>query len=145
MCPAAALLLLARSVKYQAICGGWLALSIAHSLVLRFSVRIWQPDSGNQSDQQALVAFFFTMNASAAQYSPQYLAEDNGPSIIVTASLMIFFCTTFVGLRYYARYLTSTKCGAEDLIIPFALLAEVGLCIVGIRKYRAVARCKFVR
>ncbi|KAF2443967.1 hypothetical protein P171DRAFT_361043, partial [Karstenula rhodostoma CBS 690.94] len=63
--------------------------------------------------------------------SPQYLAQDNCPTIIATASLMIVVCTVFVGLRYYARYLTSTKFGAED-VIPFALLAEVGLCIVGI-------------
>ncbi|KAL5371436.1 hypothetical protein PMIN06_012881 [Paraphaeosphaeria minitans] len=72
------------------------------------------------------------MNTSAYQYSPQYLAEDRGPTIIATASLMIIFCTVFVGLRYYARYLTLTKFGAEDVIIPFALLAEVGLCTVGI-------------
>ncbi|KAL5380745.1 hypothetical protein DPSP01_007546 [Paraphaeosphaeria sporulosa] len=72
------------------------------------------------------------MSAPAAQYSPQYLNEDHGPTIIATASLMIILCTVFVGLRYYARYLTSTQFGAEDVIIPFALLAEVGLCVVGI-------------
>jgi len=72
------------------------------------------------------------MNAPVALYSPQYLAEDNGPTIIATASLMIIFSTVFVGLRYYARYLTTTKFGAEDIIIPFAWLAEIGLCIVGI-------------
>ncbi|KAF1973490.1 hypothetical protein BU23DRAFT_417780, partial [Bimuria novae-zelandiae CBS 107.79] len=64
--------------------------------------------------------------------SPEYLAEDIGPTIVATASLMIIFCILFVGLRYYARYLTSTAFGAEDIIIPFAWLAEVGLCIVGI-------------
>jgi hypothetical protein len=73
------------------------------------------------------------MNPPVTQYSLEYLAEDNGPTIIATASLMIIFCTGFVGLRYYARYLTSTRFGAEDIIIPFALLAEVGLCVVGIR------------
>ncbi|OAG02579.1 uncharacterized protein CC84DRAFT_1207476 [Paraphaeosphaeria sporulosa] len=72
------------------------------------------------------------MSAPAAQYSPQYLNEGHGPTIIATASLMIILCTVFVGLRYYARYLTSTHSGAEDVIIPFALLAEVGLCVVGI-------------
>ncbi|KAJ4300698.1 hypothetical protein N0V90_002786 [Kalmusia sp. IMI 367209] len=72
------------------------------------------------------------MNAPVIAYSPGYLAEDIGPTISATAALMIIFCTVFVALRYYARYLTSTKFGAEDVIIPFAWLAEMGLCIVGI-------------
>ncbi|KAF2466687.1 uncharacterized protein BDR25DRAFT_163487, partial [Lindgomyces ingoldianus] len=64
--------------------------------------------------------------------SPQYLAEDIGPTIIATASLMVIFSTLFVGLRYYARHLTQTKFGVEDVIIPFAYIAELGLCITGI-------------
>ncbi|KAF2252600.1 hypothetical protein BU26DRAFT_394231, partial [Trematosphaeria pertusa] len=67
-----------------------------------------------------------------AQDSPEFLAEDVGPTIIATASLMMIFCTLFVGLRYWARYLTQTRFGAEDVIIPFAWLAEMGLCVVGI-------------
>ncbi|KAF2177422.1 hypothetical protein K469DRAFT_603375 [Zopfia rhizophila CBS 207.26] len=72
------------------------------------------------------------MSAPAAYYSPEYLAEDIGPSILATSSLFIIFSTVFVALRYYARYLTQTKFGIEDVIIPFAWLAEVGICIVGI-------------
>ncbi|CAO2656176.1 Nn.00g049790.m01.CDS01 [Neocucurbitaria sp. VM-36] len=64
--------------------------------------------------------------------SPGFLAEDNGPSVIATASLMVILCTLFVGMRYYARYLTSTSFNIEDVIIPFAWLAEIGLCVVGI-------------
>lgn len=48
---------------------------------------------------------------------------------------MIIFCTVFVILRYYARYLTSTSFNIEDVIIPFAWLAEIGLCIVGIGEF----------
>jgi hypothetical protein len=137
-------LLLGQSARSQAISGGWPALAISYALVLRSSVRLWQPGSGSQSDLQALVAFYFKMSPSVTQYSPEYLAEDNGPTIIATASLMIILCTVFVGLRYYARYLTSTKFGAEDIIIPFALLAELGLCVVGIRTYEPIARIKSI-
>ncbi|KAF2260983.1 hypothetical protein CC78DRAFT_417648, partial [Lojkania enalia] len=61
-----------------------------------------------------------------------YLAEDIGPTIIATASIFILLSTLFVGLRYYARRLTQTRLGAEDVIIPFAWLSEIGLCITGI-------------
>lgn len=82
---------------------------------------------------QALVALLQQVMADMSIVtSPAFLAEDNGPSVIATASLMIIFCTLFVGMRYYARYLTSTSFNIEDVIIPFAWLAEVGLCVVGI-------------
>ncbi|KAF1843772.1 uncharacterized protein K460DRAFT_378830 [Cucurbitaria berberidis CBS 394.84] len=64
--------------------------------------------------------------------SPAFLAEDRGPTVTATASLMIIFCTLFVGMRYYARYLANTSFKAEDVIIPFAWLAEIGICIVSI-------------
>ncbi|KAF1980436.1 hypothetical protein BU23DRAFT_445056 [Bimuria novae-zelandiae CBS 107.79] len=69
---------------------------------------------------------------SGTTVTPEYLAEDIGPSIIATASLTIAFTTVFVALRYYARHLSQTRFGVEDVIIPFAWLAEVGLCIIGI-------------
>jgi hypothetical protein len=65
---------------------------------------------------------------------PSFLAEDRGPSLLATASLMIILCTVFVGLRYYARYLTSTSFSIQDVLIPFALIAEIGLCVTGISK-----------
>jgi len=64
--------------------------------------------------------------------TPEFLAEDLGPTILATASLMMIACTVFVGLRYWARYLTQTSFGAEDVMIPLAWIAEMGLCIVGI-------------
>lgn len=65
---------------------------------------------------------------------PTFLAEDRGPSILATASVMIILSTVFVGLRYYARYLSSTSFSVGDAIIPFAWLAEVGVCITSISK-----------
>ncbi|KAF2121791.1 hypothetical protein BDV96DRAFT_681862 [Lophiotrema nucula] len=76
--------------------------------------------------------FLFKMSAPTSTPSPAYLSEDIGPTILATASLMIIFATLFVILRYYARYLTQTKFGAEDIIIPFAWIAEIGICITGI-------------
>jgi hypothetical protein len=61
-----------------------------------------------------------------------FLAEDRGRSIIVTASVMIGLCTLFVGLRYYARYLMNTPFGVQDVIVPFAWLAQVGVCSTAI-------------
>lgn len=75
------------------------------------------------------------MSTSTPTPSPEYLAEDMGPALIGTASLFICFSTLFVVLRYYARYLTHTKFSVEDVIIPFAWLAEIGLCITAIGKY----------
>lgn len=66
--------------------------------------------------------------------TPAFLKEDKSPTIIATASMMIVLSTLFVALRYYARFLTSTSFGAQDFIVPFAWLAEVGLCVNGISK-----------
>lgn len=68
-------------------------------------------------------------------HTPEYLAQDVGPTLVATASIFIFLSTLFVGLRYYARYLTRTRFGAEDVIVPFAWLAEVGLCVTAIGQY----------
>lgn len=64
--------------------------------------------------------------------SPEYLAQDIGPMLVATSSIFIFLSTVFVALRYYARYLTQTRFGAEDVIMPFAWLAQIGLCVTGI-------------
>lgn len=63
-----------------------------------------------------------------------FLAEDRSTSLIATASVMILLSTLFVGLRFYARYLTSTSFSIQDVIVPFAWLAEIGLCVNGICK-----------
>ncbi|KAF2707388.1 hypothetical protein K504DRAFT_504558 [Pleomassaria siparia CBS 279.74] len=70
--------------------------------------------------------------STTQQHSPEWLAHDLGPTVIATASLTIICSTLFVGLRYYARYLAQTKLSIEDVLIPFAWLAEIGLCITGI-------------
>jgi hypothetical protein len=66
--------------------------------------------------------------------TPEYLAEEVGTQLIATASLFIIFSTIFVVLRYYARYLTHTKLGLEDIITPFAWISQIGLCITAICK-----------
>jgi hypothetical protein len=63
-----------------------------------------------------------------------FLAEDKGASILATASFMIVFSTVFVVLRYYARFLSGTSFGVGDILIPFAWLAEMVLCINAISK-----------
>jgi len=65
---------------------------------------------------------------------PAFLAEDRGPSVLATAWVMIILSTIFVGLRYYARYISSTSFSVQDAIIPFAWLAQVGVCITAISK-----------
>ncbi|KAF2641292.1 hypothetical protein P280DRAFT_398855 [Massarina eburnea CBS 473.64] len=68
---------------------------------------------------------------------PAYLNEDIGPTIIATASLIILSCTVFMCLRYWARYLTSTPFGVEDILIPIAWFATVNLCVVGLVMVKA--------
>jgi hypothetical protein len=65
---------------------------------------------------------------------PVFLAETRGPSIIATASFTTILITVFVGLRYYARYLTSSPFNNQDVVVPFAWLAEFGLCVTSIGK-----------
>jgi hypothetical protein len=64
-----------------------------------------------------------------------FLAEDRGRSIIVTASVMIALCTLFVGLRFYARYLMSTPLGVQDIVAPFAWLAQMGVSATAISEF----------
>lgn len=91
--------------------------------------------------QLALVVFpklrFFSLflRAQRVMDVQAFLDEDRGPSLLATASVMMILSTIFVGLRFYARYLTSTSFNIQDVIIPFAWLAEIGLCINGISNY----------
>lgn len=86
--------------------------------------------------QHVSASLFHTISMSdlSVTPSPDFLAESIGLQITATASIMIILCTIFVGMRYYARYLTSTPFTVEDVILPFAWLAEVGLYVVGISK-----------
>lgn len=72
------------------------------------------------------------MSNTTVTYSPEYLAEDAGPSLIATSALFIILSTIFTVLRFYARHLTQAQFGLEDVIMPFAWLAEIGLCIINI-------------
>ncbi|KAF2179123.1 hypothetical protein K469DRAFT_674827 [Zopfia rhizophila CBS 207.26] len=65
-------------------------------------------------------------------HSPEYLAEDSGPTLVAIGALFICLDTIFVALRFYARRLNKSPIGLDDLVIPFAWLVNVGLCILGI-------------
>lgn len=98
---------------------------LIYLILLSFYLRL----HGNQ----ALVAIYslvFPMNDT--QSSSEFMAADNGPIVLGTAFSMIVSCTIFVILRYYSRYLSSTAFSIEDVIIPFAWLAEMTLCAGGI-------------
>ncbi|RMZ70202.1 integral membrane [Pyrenophora seminiperda CCB06] len=82
---------------------------------------------------QALVTIsllFFPMDNT--QQSPELTIADNSPVVLGTAYSLIVSCTVFVILRYYSRYLSNTAFSIEDVIIPFAWLAEMALCGVSI-------------
>ncbi|MCJ1389690.1 hypothetical protein MMC18_002547 [Xylographa bjoerkii] len=65
-------------------------------------------------------------------YPPGYFDESCGGTLIAISVLFIILEATFVMLRYYARHLTGTTRGWDDLIIPAAWFANLGLCILGI-------------
>ena len=49
-----------------------------------------------------------------------------------TAIAFIVVLTVLVILRYCARYTAKTPWGWEDLLIPFAYLSNLGICVVSI-------------
>ncbi|KAH8724612.1 hypothetical protein GQ44DRAFT_772951 [Phaeosphaeriaceae sp. PMI808] len=65
-----------------------------------------------------------------------FMAADRGPSLLATSWTMIVLSTIFVGLRYFARYHTNQPFSVPDVIVPFAWLAEIGLCINGLLMVR---------
>lgn len=70
--------------------------------------------------------------SSVAQYSPEYLSEYIGDRLIHVSAIFIVLESIFVALRSYARTLTISSIGWDDIIIPVAWLANMGLCILGI-------------
>lgn len=70
----------------------------------------------------------------STQFSEKYLSEYDGDTLLAVCALFIALETTFVGLRYYARHLTTTGFGWDDAIIPVAWLSNVGLCVLCICK-----------
>ncbi|MCJ1403834.1 hypothetical protein MMC11_007057 [Xylographa trunciseda] len=63
-------------------------------------------------------------------YPPGYLDESCGGTLIGISILFIVLEAIFVLLRYYARHLTGTPRGWDDLIIPAAWFANLGLSFV---------------
>ena len=78
-------------------------------------------------------------NAGNAQYSPEYLSEYSGDKVILVSAIFIALETIFVPLRFYARTLTTSARGWDDIIIPAAWLANIGMCILGIGQYRSTS------
>lgn len=72
---------------------------------------------------------------SVPAHSPEYLAEYSGHTLIFISALFITLESVFVALRYYARTLSTSTKGWDDLIIPMAWLVNIGLCILGISQY----------
>ncbi|KAF1956866.1 hypothetical protein CC80DRAFT_593548 [Byssothecium circinans] len=68
----------------------------------------------------------------AAHPTPEYLAEDSGPTLIAISVLFIVLDSIFVALRFYARNLNHSPIGLDDFIVPFGWFNHVGLCILGI-------------
>lgn len=73
-------------------------------------------------------------------HSPKYLVEYSGHTLIFISALFITLESIFIALRYYARTLSTPIKGWDDLIIPVAWLANIGLCILGISQYHHSAR-----
>lgn len=75
-----------------------------------------------------------TMSAlpSALKRSPQYLNEYRGDTLITISALFIALESISVILRVYARTITTSTIGWDDILIPLGWLANIGLCVLGI-------------
>lgn len=69
---------------------------------------------------------------SIPTYAPKDLEEYSGNTLLAIAAVFIVLETIFVGLRYYARSHTTAATGWDDILIPLAWFANIGLCILGI-------------
>lgn len=90
------------------------------------------------------------LNAPVLGLSADYLAENEGPSVLATVGAMMILCTAFVFLHYFSRYLSGTTFGLEDGLFPFGWLANMTLCVTDIcesttpflvRKVRSFSIC----
>ena len=64
--------------------------------------------------------------------SPSYLREYNGDTLRNVAYTFIFFVIAIVALRFYARTLSKSKIGADDLLLIPGCLCSIGLCILSL-------------
>src|SRR5690625_3493294 len=72
-----------------------------------------------------------------------FLPDDKGHQLKHTAIAFIVVETLFVGLRYFSRYLISSRSGADDWLMPLAWLFSVGLCVISLGK--TIPRTPFCR
>jgi hypothetical protein len=72
--------------------------------------------------------------------TPEWLAEDKGPTLIAISVLFMIVDTTIVLLRFWSVRLQKSPgyFSLDDVVIPIAWLFNIGGCIVGIRKFAAI-------
>jgi len=75
-------------------------------------------------------------HSNTGPYSPAYLAEDSGKTLVTISILFIVVDTIFVALRFYSQRIARAPIGLDDVLIPFAWFAHIGLCILGITMVR---------
>lgn len=65
-------------------------------------------------------------------FPPGYLDEYIGFRLVWLSSAFIAINVCFVGLRYYARYVSRISIGADDYITIFSLVCAIALSVIGI-------------
>lgn len=72
------------------------------------------------------------MSATNSTFPPGYLDEYIGFKLVWLSSAFIAIDFFFVGLRFYARYMSRTSIGADDYITFFSLVCAIALSAIGI-------------
>lgn len=75
------------------------------------------------------------MAAANSTFPPGYLDEYIGFKLVWLSSAFIAINVFFVGLRYFARYVSRTSIGADDYITIFSLVCAIALSAIGICEY----------
>ena len=68
---------------------------------------------------------------------PAYLHENTGSKLVAVATAFIPLEITFVGLRYYSRFMHKTAIGLDDILVAPALLSCLTLDALGIGQFKA--------
>ena len=64
--------------------------------------------------------------------SASYLREYAGDTLRDVAYTFMFFVVAFVSLRFYARTLSKSRIGADDLLLIPGGLCNIGICILSL-------------
>ena len=67
-------------------------------------------------------------------YPPAYLREYNGDALRNVSYAFVFLVVAVVALRFYARALSKSKIGLDDILIVTAAIPVIAvsiLCLVG--------------